>query len=61
MAAASLLIVSLVSSGAAGRRGCGQAVAVVMASRLRSAVGDSAGSGGSGCTSGGARSPVGNR
>jgi hypothetical protein len=61
MAAASLLIVSLVSSGAAGRRSCGQAVAVVMASRLRSAVSDSAGSGGTGCTSGGVRSPAGTR
>ncbi len=61
MAAASLLIVSLVSSGAACRRGCGQAVAVVMASRLRSAVSDSAGSGGSGCTSRGTRPSVGTR
>ncbi len=61
VAAASLLIVSLVSSGAAGRRGCGQAVAVGMASRLRSAVSDSAGSGGSGCTSGGVRPSVGTR
>ena len=61
MAAASLLIVSLVSSGPAGRRGCGQAVALVMASRLRSAVSDSAGSGGTGCTSGSVRSPAGTR
>ena len=47
LAAVSLLIVGLVSSGPAGRRGCGQAVAAVMASRLRSAVSDTAGSGGS--------------
>lgn len=59
--AASLLIVNLVSSGAAGRRGCGQAVAVVMASRLRSAVSDSAGSGGTGCTSASVRPTVGTR
>jgi len=47
MAAASLLIVSLVSSGAGGRRGCGQAAAMVY--RVRSAVSDSAGSGGTNC------------
>ena len=46
LAAVSLLIVGLVSSGPAGRRGCGQAVAAVMASQLRSAVSDTAGSGG---------------
>jgi hypothetical protein len=61
IAAASLLIVSLVSNGAGGRRGCGQAVAAVMASRLRSAVSDSAGSGGTGCTSVGVQPTGGTR
>ncbi len=52
LAAASLVVVSLVSSGPGGRRGCGQAVAAVMAARLRGAVSASAGSGGAGCPSG---------
>jgi hypothetical protein len=67
LAAVSLLIVGLVSSGPAGRRGCGQAVAAVMASRLRSAVSDTAGSGGTqgtvaaGCPAGGAAPAAGSR
>ena len=50
LAAVSLVVVSLVSSGPGGRRGCGQAVAAVMAARLRGAVSASAGSGGAGGT-----------
>ena len=48
IAALSVVVVSLAGSGAAGRRGCGQAVAVVMAARLRSTAGKAV-SGGSGC------------
>ncbi len=64
LAAASLVIVSLVSSGPAGRRGCGQAVAAVMAARLRGAVSASAGSGGARgtrCPSSGAQPVFGGR
>ena len=50
LAAVSLVVVSLVSSGPAGRRGCSQAVAAVMAARLRGAVSHSAGAGGAGGT-----------
>jgi hypothetical protein len=46
VAAVSLLIVSLVSSAPAGRRGCGQAVVAAMASRLRGTASHTAGSGG---------------
>lgn len=52
LAAASLLVVSLVGSGAAGRRGCGQAVAAAMVPGLRSAVPAASGSGGAGCPAG---------
>jgi hypothetical protein len=61
LAVAGLLIVSLVSSGAAGRRGCGQAVAAVMTSRLRSAAAGAAGSGGAGCPAGRAQPSGGSR
>ncbi len=50
LAAVSLVVVSLVSSGPAGRRGCSQAVAAVMAARLWGAVSHSAGAGGTGGT-----------
>ena len=61
LAAASLVVVSLVSSGPGGRRGCSQAVAAVMAARLRGAVTASAGPGGAGCPSGGAQPVFGGR
>ncbi len=61
LAAVSLVIVSLVSSGPAGRRGCGQAVAAVMAARLRSAVNASTGSGSTGCPSSSAQPVLGGR
>jgi hypothetical protein len=57
VAAVSLLVVSLVSSAPAGRRGCGQAVVAAMASRLRGTASHTAGSGGPG-TPGGAGCPV---
>jgi hypothetical protein len=56
VAAVSLLIVSLVSSAPAGRRGCGHAV-VAMASRLRGTASHATGSGSTG-TPGGANCPV---
>jgi hypothetical protein len=59
LAAVSLLIVTLVSTGAAARRGCGQAVAAIMTARLRGTVSDTAGSGGTGCPSGPARPAAG--
>jgi hypothetical protein len=46
IAAVCLLISSLVSAGPAGRRGCGQAVVMVMAARQRMAAGHAAGAGG---------------
>ena len=52
LAAVSLVVVSLVSSGPAGRRGCGQAAAAAMGARLWGAVSDSAGSGGTGGAAG---------
>jgi len=63
VAAASLLIVSLVSSGAGGRRGCGQAAAAAaaMVYRVRSAVSDSAGSGGTNCPPGRTQPAAGTR
>jgi len=61
LAAVSLVIVSLVSSGPAGRRGCGQAVAAVMAARLRGAVSASAGPGSTGCPSSSAQPVMGGR
>jgi hypothetical protein len=61
LAAVSLVVVSLVSSGPGGRRGCSQAVAAVMAARLRGAVSASAGSGGAGCPSGSAQPAFGGR
>jgi hypothetical protein len=64
LAAVSLVVVSLASSGPAGRRGCSQAVAAVMAARLWGAVSHSAGSGGTGgtgCPSGSAQPVSGGR
>jgi hypothetical protein len=57
VAAVSLLIVSLISSAPAGRRGCGQAVVAAMASRRRGTASHTTGSGGTG-TPGGAGCPV---
>jgi hypothetical protein len=60
LAVASLLVVSLVSGGEAGRRGCGQAAAPVMATGLRSAVIAAQASGGTGCPASRSR-PAGRR
>jgi hypothetical protein len=45
IAAVSLLISGLVSAGPAGRRGCGQAMVMVMAAQQRTAPGQAAGAG----------------
>ncbi|MGH3069563.1 MAG: hypothetical protein ACRDMI_13370 [Streptosporangiaceae bacterium] len=46
IAAVSLLIVSLVSAGPTGRRGCGQTVVMAMGARLRTTASTAAGTGG---------------
>ena len=46
IAAASLLIVGLVSATSTGRRGCGQAAVMVMGAGLRTTPSNSAGTGG---------------
>ena len=50
IAAVSLLIVSVVSAGPAGRRGCGQVVVSAMAARLRTTASGTTGAGGPGGT-----------
>jgi hypothetical protein len=52
LAVAGLLVVSLAGGGQAGRRGCGQAVAAVMAAGLRTAVTAAGASGSTGCPAG---------
>lgn len=59
VAAMSLVVVSLVSSGPTGRRGCGQVVAAVMASR--GTVPGTAGPGGTGCAPRSAQPAAGSR
>ena len=60
LAAASLLVVSLVSSGTAGKRGCGHAVTVAMLPGLGMATGTS-GSGGAACPAGSPQPTAGSR
>jgi hypothetical protein len=52
LVAASLLVVSLVSSGAAGRRGCGHAAAAVMLPGLSGVAAGTPGSGRAACPAG---------
>ena len=61
LVAASLLVVSLVSSGAAGRRGCGRAVAAAMVPGLLGSVPGAPGSGGAGCRAGRPQPTAGSR
>lgn len=61
LAAASLLVVSLVSSGAAGRRGCGHAVAAVMLPGLSSVATGTSGSGRAACPAGSPQPTAGSR
>jgi len=52
LAAATLLVVSLVSSGAAGKRGCGHAVAAAMLPGLSGVAAGTSGSGRAACPAG---------
>jgi hypothetical protein len=61
LAAASLLIVSLVSSGAAGKRGCGHAAAVAMLPGLSSVATGTSGSGRAACPAGSPQPTAGSR
>jgi hypothetical protein len=59
LAVASLLVVSLVGSGTAGRRGCGQAAVAITAAGLRSAISAAQAPGSAGCPAGRSRPATG--
>ena len=61
LAAASLLVVSLVSSGTAGKRGCGHAVTAAMLPGLGRLATGTSGSGGAACPAGSPQPTAGSR
>jgi hypothetical protein len=61
LAAASLLVVSLVSSGTAGKRGCGHAVTTAMLPGLGRVATGTSGSGGAACPAGSPQPTAGSR